>query len=41
MGVTKTFSFQPDGEVGAGSVYVYEFRDGAFSSLGITADLAR
>jgi hypothetical protein len=24
QGVTKTFSFQPDGEVGAGSVYVYE-----------------
>jgi len=40
-GVTKAFSFQPDGEVGAGSVYVYEFRGGAFSSLGTTADLAR
>jgi branched-chain amino acid transport system substrate-binding protein len=40
-GVTKTFSFQPDGEVGAGSVYVYEFRNGAFISLGTTADLAR
>jgi branched-chain amino acid transport system substrate-binding protein len=40
-GVTKTFSFRPDGEVGMGSVYVYEFRDGVFKSLGTTADLAR
>ncbi|MDQ1565929.1 MAG: branched-chain amino acid transport system substrate-binding protein [Actinomycetota bacterium] len=40
-GVTKTFSFRPDGEVGAGSVYVYEFRAGAFTSLGTTTDLAR
>jgi branched-chain amino acid transport system substrate-binding protein len=39
-GVTKKFSFQPDGEVGAGLVYVYEFRAGAFVSLGTTADLA-
>ncbi len=35
-GVTKTFSFRPDGEVGEGSVYVYEFRSGAFISLGTT-----
>jgi branched-chain amino acid transport system substrate-binding protein len=40
-GVTKAFSFAPDGEVGAGAVYVYEFRDGAFTALGTTADLAR
>lgn len=40
QGVTKKFSFQPDGEVGAGAVYVYEFRDGAFVSLGTTAALA-
>ena len=40
-GVTKTFAFRPDGEVGEGSVYVYEFRSGAFTSLGLTADLAR
>jgi branched-chain amino acid transport system substrate-binding protein len=39
-GVTKRFSFQPDGEVGVGAVYVYEFRDGAFASLGRTSDLA-
>ncbi|MGH9010018.1 MAG: ABC transporter substrate-binding protein [Acidimicrobiia bacterium] len=39
-GVTKSFSFQPDGEVGIGAVYVYEFRDGGFVSLGTTADLA-
>lgn len=39
-GVTKKFSFQPDGEVGAGAVYVYEFRDGGFVSRGTTAALA-
>ena len=39
-GVTKKFSFQPDGEVGAGLVYVYEFRAGAFASLGTTTALA-
>lgn len=39
-GVTKKFSFQPDGEVGAGLVYVYEFRAGAFVSLGTTTALA-
>jgi branched-chain amino acid transport system substrate-binding protein len=39
-GVTKRFSFQPDGEVGTGTVYVYEFRDGGFTSLGTTTDLA-
>ena len=39
-GVTKKFSFQPDGEVGTGAVYVYEFRDGGFVSRGTTADLA-
>ena len=39
-GVTKQFSFQPDGEVGVGAVYVYEFREGAFVSLGTTAALA-
>jgi branched-chain amino acid transport system substrate-binding protein len=40
QGVTKKFSFEPNGEVGIGAVYVYEFRDGAFVSLGTTADLA-
>ena len=40
-GVTKTFAFRPDGEVGEGSVYVYEFRNGAFTSLGTTAELTR
>ena len=40
-GVTKTLSFHPDGEVGAGSVYVYEFRAGAFVSLGTTAELSQ
>ena len=40
QGVTKKFSFQPDGEVGAGEVYVYEFREGNFVSLGTTAALA-
>ena len=39
-GVTKKFSFQPDGEVGVGAVYVYEFRNGAFLSLGTTSALA-
>jgi hypothetical protein len=39
-GVTKKFTFQPDGEVGAGTVYVYEFRDGGFVSRGTTSDLA-
>ncbi len=39
QGITKTFSFQPDGEVGTGAVYVYEFRDGTFTSLGTTAEL--
>ncbi len=39
-GVTKKFSFQPDGEVGTGAVYVYEFRGGGFVSLGTTSDLA-
>jgi branched-chain amino acid transport system substrate-binding protein len=39
-GVTKKFSFQPDGEVGTGTVYVYEFRDGDFVSRGKTSDLA-
>ncbi len=40
-GVTKTFTFQPDGEVGSDAVYVYAFRSGAFESLGTTADLVR
>ena len=39
-GVTKKFSFQPDGEVGTGAVYVYEFRNGGFVSRGTTSDLA-
>jgi branched-chain amino acid transport system substrate-binding protein len=39
QGVTKTFEFRPDGEVGAGPVYVYAFRGGTFTSLGTTADL--
>ena len=38
--VTKKFSFEPNGEVGIGAVYVYEFRNGAFVSLGTTAELA-
>jgi branched-chain amino acid transport system substrate-binding protein len=38
-GVTKTFSFQPDGEVGAGPIYLYQFRHGEFVSLGTTAGL--
>jgi branched-chain amino acid transport system substrate-binding protein len=39
-GVTKKFSFRPDGEIGSGTVYVYEFRDGGFVSRGTTSDLA-
>jgi branched-chain amino acid transport system substrate-binding protein len=38
-GVTKTFSFRPDGEVGAGPIYLYQFRHGRFASLGTTAGL--
>jgi branched-chain amino acid transport system substrate-binding protein len=39
-GVTKTFAFGPDGEVGRGPIYVYELRGRTFKSLGTTADLA-
>ena len=39
QGVTKAFAFGPDGEVGAGSVYVYEFRGDQFEPLGTTTEL--